>query len=139
MARGQSVRQVDKPANTVWQVLADHRGIAQWGPGLSVDMERDGSPTAAGVGAIRVISAPAVRIREEITVFEPGLLLGYRALSGIPLPGWMGEVALVELDGRTTIRWSLSVRTALPGVGLFLDLAARIMLSALVKAVDRAC
>jgi uncharacterized protein YndB with AHSA1/START domain len=138
MAHGQSVQRVDKPASTVWQALADYRGIAQWGPGLSVDMERDGSPTADGVGAIRVISAPGMRIREEITVFEPGRLLGYRALSGIPLPGWMGEVALAELDGRTTIRWSLSVRTALPGVGLFLDLAARLLLSALVKAVDRA-
>src|SRR6266702_725511 len=138
MAHGQSVRQVDKPANTVWQVLADYRGIAKWGPGMSVEMERDGSPTAAGVGAIRVISAPAVRIREEITTFEPGRLLAYRALSGIPLPGWTGEVTLAERDGRTTIRWSLSARTSLPGAGLFLDLAARIMLSALVRAVDRA-
>ena len=138
MARGQSVRQVDKPANTVWQVLADHRGIATWGPGMSVEMERDGSPIAAGVGAIRVISAPAVRIREEITTFEPSRLLAYRALSGIPLPDWTGEVALAERAGRTTIRWSLSATTKLPGVGLILDLAARFMLSALVKAVNQA-
>jgi uncharacterized protein YndB with AHSA1/START domain len=138
MARGQSVRQVDKPANTVWQVLADHRGIANWGPGMSVEMERDGSPTAAGVGAIRVISGPAVRIREEIIAFEPGRRLGYRALSGIPIPGWAGEVTLAETAGRTTIRWSLSSTTKLPGARLILDLAARFMLSALVKAVNRA-
>lgn len=138
MARGQSVRQVDTPATTVWRVLADHRGMADWGPGLTVEIERDGSPIAAGVGAIRVISAPAVRIREEITAFEPGRRLAYRALSGIPLPGWAGEVALAETAGRTTIRWSLTVRTRLPGAGPILDLAARFMLSALVKAVGRA-
>ncbi|HEY3609070.1 MAG TPA: SRPBCC family protein [Pseudonocardiaceae bacterium] len=138
MAQGQSVRQLNKPANTVWQVLADHRGMAEWGPGMSVEMERDGAPVAAGVGAIRVISAPLVRIREEITTFEPGRRLAYRALSGIPLPGWTGEVALAETAGRTTIRWSLSSSARLPGTGLILDLTARILLSALVKAVNRA-
>ncbi len=138
MARGQSVRQVDKPANTVWQVLADHRGMATWGPGLSVEMERDGTPIAAGVGAIRVFSGPAVRIREEITTFEPGRRLAYRALSGIPIPGWAGEVALAERSGRTTIRWTLTARTALPGTTPILNLAARFLLSALVKAVNRA-
>jgi uncharacterized protein YndB with AHSA1/START domain len=138
MAQGQSVRQVDKPAHTVWQVLADHGAIASWGPGMSVEMERDGSPIAAGVGAIRVISAPAVRIREEITAFEPGRRLAYRALSGIPIPGWAGEVILAERAGKTTIRWSLTARTGLPGAGLILDTAARFMLSALVKTVDRA-
>jgi uncharacterized protein YndB with AHSA1/START domain len=138
MARGQSVRQLDKPANTVWQALADHRGIATWAPGLSVEMERDGTPTAAGVGAIRVISAPAVRIREEITAFEPGRLLTYRALSGIPIPGWAGEVALAERSGKTTIRWTLTATTSLPGTNLILNLSARLLVSALVKAVRRA-
>ena len=138
MAQGQSVRQVNKPANTVWQVLADYRAIAGWGPGMSVEMERDGAPITAGVGAIRVISAPGVRIREEITTFEPGRRLAYRALSGIPMPDWTGEVALAETAGRTTIRWSLSSSTRLPGAGLILDLAAQFLLSALVKTVNRA-
>jgi uncharacterized protein YndB with AHSA1/START domain len=138
MARGQSVRQVDKPANTVWQVLADHQGIAAWGPGMSVEMEREGTPIAAGVGAIRVISAPAMRIREEITAFEPGRRLAYRALSGIPIPGWAAEVALAERSGKTTIRWTLTARTALPGANLILNLAARFLLSALIKAIHRA-
>jgi uncharacterized protein YndB with AHSA1/START domain len=129
---------VNKPANTVWQVLADYRGMTTWGPGLSVEMERDGTPIAAGVGAIRVFTAPAVRIREEITTFEPGRRLAYRALSGRPIPGWAGEVALAERSGKTTIRWTLTARTALPGTTLILNLAAQLLLSALVKAVNRA-
>src|ERR1700730_12033773 len=104
MAQGQSVRQRNKPANPVWQVLADHRGMASWGPGLQVEMEREGTPIAAGVGAIRVFTAPAVRIREEITTFEPGRRLAFRPLSGIPIPGWAGDVALAERSGKTTIR-----------------------------------
>jgi uncharacterized protein YndB with AHSA1/START domain len=138
MAQGQSVRQLNKPANTVWQVLADHQGMATWGLGVSVGMEREGTPIAAGVGAIRVFSGPAVRIREEITVFEPGRRLAYRALAGIPIPGWAGEVALAERSGKTTIRWTLTARTAVPGANLILNLAAQLLLSALVKAVNRA-
>jgi uncharacterized protein YndB with AHSA1/START domain len=133
MARGQSVRQINKPANTVWQVLADHRGMATWFPGLSVEMERDGT-----AGAIRVFTAPALRIREEITTFEPDHLLAYRALSGIPIPGWTGEVALAERSGKTTVRWTLTATTALPGATLILNLAAQFLLSALVRAVDKA-
>jgi RecA/RadA recombinase len=105
---------------------------------MSVEMEREGSPIAAGVGAIRVISAPAMRIREEITAFEPGRRLAYRALSGIPIPGWAAEVALAERSGKTTIRWTLTARTALPGANLILNLAARLLLSALIKAIHRA-
>ncbi|HEY0806976.1 MAG TPA: SRPBCC family protein [Pseudonocardiaceae bacterium] len=139
MARGQSVRQVDKPVSTVWRVVADHRNVATWGPGMSVDMERDGEPDPAGVGAIRVINWPGLRgIREEITAFEPNRRMAYRALSGIPVPDWAGEIELAERPGRTTIRWSLSATTRLPGAGLILDLAAGFLLSALVKAIGRA-
>jgi uncharacterized protein YndB with AHSA1/START domain len=122
MARGQAVRQVDTPASTVWRVVADHVGMAAWGPGVSVAMERDGEPTANGVGAIRAIRGPAVRIREEITGFEPNRRLAYRALSGVPLPGYAGTVELAEHAGRTTIRWSLT--TTAPGVGPVLNLIA---------------
>ncbi|HEX4725769.1 MAG TPA: SRPBCC family protein [Pseudonocardiaceae bacterium] len=136
MARGQAVRRIDRPASTVWRAVADHRGIAGWGPGMAVDMERDGEPDAAGVGAIRVITGPGVRIREEITAFEPERRIAYRALSGIPLPGWAGEIELAERAGATTIRWS--VTTTAPGTAPIMNAAAHILMFALVKAVLRA-
>lgn len=138
MAQGQSVRRVDRPVHTVWRVLADHHDIATWAPGMSVRMERDGEPEPAGVGAIRVINGPGLRIREEITAFEPSRRLAYRALSGTPLPGWAGDVELAEHAGGTTIRWSLTSTTNLPGAGAVLDAVAWFLLSALARSARRA-
>jgi hypothetical protein len=138
MARGQAVARVDGPASTVWRTVADHRGIATWGPGMSVTMERDGEPTPDGLGAVRAINGPGFTFREEITGFEPARQLAYRALSGIPLPGYAGDVTLAERDGRTTIRWRLTSTSSLPGVGLVLDLIAGTLLSRLVRAIRRA-
>jgi uncharacterized protein YndB with AHSA1/START domain len=136
MAHGQAVRQVNTPASTVWRVIADHQGMSSWGPGLSVSMERDGEPDPDGVGAVRAISGPGIRIREEITGFEAPRRLAYRALSGVPLPGYAGEVELAEHAGRTTIRWSLTAST--PGSGIVLRVIANGLLSALLRAVEKA-
>jgi uncharacterized protein YndB with AHSA1/START domain len=138
MARGQAVRQVSTSAHTVWQVLADHRGMATWGPGMAVDLEREGDPAPNGVGAIRAIKGPAMRLREEITAFEPEHHLAYRALSGIPLRDWTGDVELAEHAGSTTIRWTITAKAPLPGTDLVLRAVASVLLSALVRTVDKA-
>lgn len=139
MARGQSVRQVDQPVSTAWRVVADHENIATWGPGMSVRMERNGESDPLGVGAIRVVNWPVLpSIREEVTAFEPNRRMAYRALSGLPFADWAGEIELAERAGGTTIRWSLTARTSLPGANLILDLTAWFLLSALVRAIRRA-
>jgi uncharacterized protein YndB with AHSA1/START domain len=137
MAQGQAVRQVTTSAGAVWRVLADHRGMASWGPGMSVDLEQEGEPAPNGVGAVRAIKGPAVRIREEITAFEPEHRLAYRALSGIPLRDWAGEVELAEHAGRTTIRWTITAKAPLPGTDLVLRVAAGVLLAALVRATNK--
>lgn len=137
MARGQAIRQVSASARSTWAVLSDHAGMAGWGPGLTVELERPGAPTANGIGAIRAIRGPAVHIREQVTAFEPDRLLAYRALSGVPLPDYAGEVELAERAGRTSVRWTITSSSRLPGVDLALRAIAAVLLRALARAVAK--
>jgi uncharacterized protein YndB with AHSA1/START domain len=134
MAEAAAVRRVGVPLDKVWAAVADHHRIARFGPGMAVELERHGDPDAGGVGAIRLITGPGgVRIREEITEYRPGRALGYRALSGIPLPGWTGEVALRQLHGDTVVRWQLRTTATFPGAPLLLHTTATLMLTALLR------
>ena len=135
MANAHAVRRVDVALPVVWAAVADHLAIATWGPGVSVTMERLGEDDPNGVGAIRDINmpGPGPHIREEITAFEPGRLLAYRALSGTPFKDWRGEVEVAEHNGGTAIKWSLSCRSPLPGTDLILRAAALAMASAVAR------
>ncbi|MCX6402078.1 MAG: SRPBCC family protein [Propionibacteriales bacterium] len=109
---------VKKPVDHVWSVLADHEGMANWGPGMKVTLDNPGSPTPGGVGTVRRISAPGPMpaIVEEITVFEPGKRLGYKALSGVPFKNYHGEVVLSPVAGGTKIDYSVSLDLPVIGV-----------------------
>jgi uncharacterized protein YndB with AHSA1/START domain len=139
MANAHAVRRVDIALPVVWATVADHQDMANWGPGVSVTMERLGEDDPNGVGAIRDIAlpGPGPHVREEITEFEPGKRLVYLALSGTPFKDWRGEIELAEHDGGTAIKWTLSCRSPLPGTGLILRAAAAAMLSALVRSAKR--
>src|SRR5829696_2483159 len=70
---------VAAPIETVWDKLSDHAGMSQWGPGIRI-----ASP------------GPGPDIVEEVVTFEAPHVLGYKALSGTPFPGYAGEVRLTE-------------------------------------------
>jgi len=70
------------PLETAWSVLADQAGMAAWAPG-KVTLERAGDPPPNGAGAIRVVSRPPLRVREEVTAVEAPVRLAYRLLSGL--------------------------------------------------------
>lgn len=130
------------PASTteVWDVLSDHEGMAHWGPGLTVSLRTEGTAERNGVGAIRVIDAPgpAPAIVEEVTAFEPGHRLAYKALSGVPLRNYRGEVVLREVAGGTEIAYTVSADQRVPVIEqLVVRAIARALLSALVRQVRR--
>jgi hypothetical protein len=138
MASAHAIRRVDVALPVVWATVADHHDMANWGPGVSVTMERLGEDDPNGVGAIRDISLlPGRHIREEITAFEPERRLAYRALSGTPFPDWRGEVEVAEYRGGTAIKWSLSCRSPIPGTDLILRAAATAMASALARSAKK--
>jgi hypothetical protein len=85
--------------------------------------ERDGSPEADGVGAVRRVGlgGPFVS-REETVEFEPPHHLAYELRRGYPLRRYRADVDL-DLDaapgaaGGTTIRWCGIIEPLVPGTG----------------------
>jgi carbon monoxide dehydrogenase subunit G len=124
----------------VWAVLAEHEGMASWGPGMKVSLTTEGAPDRNGLGCVRKISAPgpAPAIVEEITRFEPGQVLGYKALSGVPFKNYRGEVALAPDGGGTRIEWTLSADERVPyAEKAALKGVASTLLALLVRAVKK--
>jgi carbon monoxide dehydrogenase subunit G len=111
-----ATKTVDLSPERVWSVLSDHEGMTDWAPGLKASLEKPGAPTRNGLGAVRRIAqpGPVPPIVEEIVVFEPGRHLGYKAISGVPFRGYVGDVELVPAGGGTEIRWSLSADQRVP-------------------------
>lgn len=120
----------------VWTILADHEGMAQWGP-VKVTIDKPNTAVPGGVGTVRRIAAPgpAPAIVEEITEFEPGKRLGYKGLAGVPFRNYRGTVDLLPAGTGTKIVWTLAADNKLPGA--VLKPVAAGLLSALVRHVRK--
>ncbi|MGA9375156.1 MAG: SRPBCC family protein [Mycobacterium sp.] len=130
---------VSAPIDTVWAILTDHVGMAGWAPGISVSLGRPGTPDPNGLGAVRRISTPGPGpdIVEEVTTFDAPHVLGYKALSGTPIPGYTGEVRLAPAGTGTRIEYTVSSTASFPLVKLPLAAIGRVLLRLLVRAVSR--
>ena len=132
---------VSAPIDMVWSVLADHEGLSNWGPGISATLTAPGLPDTNGVGAVRRISTPlpVPAIVEEVTTFEPGRRLGYKAVAGVPLRNYEGEVVLEEAPGGTAISYTVRADQRVPLVEKALTkVIAAGLLNGLVRAVKKA-
>ena len=130
---------VTAPIETVWGALSDHGGISRWAPGLTVTMDRLGAADHNGVGAIRRIasSGRAPDIVEEIVTFEPPHLLGYKGLSGIPFPGYTGEVRLTDAGAGTRISYTVSSTASFPLVRAPLAVVCQMLIRMLARAATK--
>ncbi|WP_322937441.1 SRPBCC family protein [Nocardioides bizhenqiangii] len=132
---------VSDPIDAVWKVLADHEGLSDWGPGISASLTTPGRAEPNGVGAVRRISTPlpAPAIVEEVTTFEPGRRLSYKALSGVPLRNYRCDVVLEEAGGGTAISYTVLADQRVPLVEKALTkVIAAGLLNGLVRAVRKA-
>lgn len=127
---------VAAPIETVWDKLSNHVGMSQWGPGITVTMDRVGTDDPNGVGAIRRIASPgpAPDIVEEVVAFEAPNLLGYKALSGMPFPGYAGEVRLTPASPGTQITYTISSTAEFPLVKAPLAVLCQMLLRFLARA-----
>lgn len=114
--RATSTTTVQAPIDKVWDVLADHEGMSSWGPGITVTITKPGTTERNGLGAVRKVVAPgpAPAIVEEVIGFDPGKRLAYKALSGVPMKNYVGEVLLSEVPGGTRIDYSISADQRIP-------------------------
>lgn len=132
---------VDVPVERVWATLADHEGMSTWGPGLTVTLDKEGVGDRNGLGAVRRIVAkgPAPTIVEEIVAFEPGSRLRYKALSGVPLRNYFGDVSLSPEGSGTRIDYAIEADRRLPVVdGVAARVIARTLLTMLARAARKA-
>lgn len=139
--RATATATVKAPVDQVWAILAHHEGMASWGPGMKVSLDREGAADRNGVGAVRRIKAPgpAPAIVEEITRFETDGVLGYKALGGVPFRNYSGEVTLSPAGDGTRIEWTLTADQRLPVVEkAALKTVVTTLLQLLVRAVKKA-
>jgi uncharacterized protein YndB with AHSA1/START domain len=124
------------PIETVWEKLSNHVGMSQWGPGITVTMDRLGSADPNGVGAIRRIASPGPGpdIVEEVVTFQAPNLFGYKALSGTPFPGYAGEVRLTPAGSGTHINYSVSSTASFSLVKAPLGVICQVLLRLLARA-----
>ena len=130
---------VAAPIETVWDTLSNHVGMSQWGPGITVTMDRVGTTDPDGVGAIRRIApkGPAPDIVEEVVTFEPPHVFGYKALAGTPFPGYTGEVRLTPAGAGTRISYTVSTTASFPLVKAPLAVLCQVLLRLLARATKK--
>jgi uncharacterized protein YndB with AHSA1/START domain len=127
---------VAAPIETVWDKLSNHVGMTQWGPGITVTMDKVGTPDPNGVGAVRRIASPGPGpdIVEEVVTFDAPHVLGYKALSGVPFPGYAGEVRLTEAGAGTHISYTISSTASFPLVKAPLAAISQVLMRFLARA-----
>jgi hypothetical protein len=98
------------PIETVWGLLSTVSSWPTWSRHQLARLEREGSPNADGVGAIRVLGLDAAKPtkcnREEVVAFDGPTHFAYILLSGQPLDDYRSDVTLSTLpNGGTRIIW----------------------------------
>jgi hypothetical protein len=100
----------DAAPERVFALLTDHVGFGR-ALGEDIRLEREGVPPPNGLGAMRVIHARGLTIREEVVGWEPARLMAYRVVSGAPFRDHLGEIRLVpegdgtRVDYRIRFQW----------------------------------
>jgi uncharacterized protein YndB with AHSA1/START domain len=107
-------------ASTVFALLKDGSTWPRWTIFSTFRLERSGRDELSGIGAVRVLTTPLGKVREEIVELVPNRRLSYAFLSGLPLRNYLAEVDLERLrDSTIMIVWQASFEAKYPGTGWF--------------------
>lgn len=128
-------RTVAAPVETVWEVVADLRGMADFTRFRKIELEREGDPPPNGVGAIRVMHLVGPPVREEIIAFDPPRRFSYRLLSGIPVKDHVGTIELEPAGPGTRMSYVLETTPAVPVVGFALVAVMRNMVESIASGI----
>ena len=115
---------------TVFDAMTDHRGISDY---LRLcrrsTLDREGTPTPNGVGAIRRLVAIGPPFVEEIIEYQRPTRYAYKMLSGAPTRNHIGTIELREAGAGTEVSWHLRSTLKIPGID-------RLMLPVFKKVID---
>jgi uncharacterized protein YndB with AHSA1/START domain len=110
-----SATRIAAPPEIVWDVMTDHVRYAKWGSAKTVTIERPGLPSPNGLGAIRCFHAGPMKVREEVTTWEPPTLMAYRLNTKFLTKDYTSDMRLREDDGATVLEWSSTFVPMVPG------------------------
>jgi Polyketide cyclase / dehydrase and lipid transport len=101
-----------------------------------VTLEKPGPTDPNGVGAVRRVASPGPGkdVLEEVVTFQPPNVLGYKAVSGSPFPGYAGEVRLTPAGAGTHISYTISTTASFPLVKAPLAVLCQILLRLVARA-----
>ena len=130
---------VAAPIETVWDTLSNHAGMSSWAPGVTVTVEKPGTPDPNGVGTVRRVASPGPGkdVLEEVVMFDPPHVLGYKAVSGSPFPGYSGEVRLTPAGAGTHIDYTISTTAGFPLVKAPLAVLCQVLLRLFARAATK--
>lgn len=135
MARFTLVRTAAASAETIFDVLTDHRAYPEFTPLRKAKLEREGSPAPNGVGAIRKLYAAGPPLREEVFEFERPHRFSYRLLSGAPVRDHVGTVVLTPYGEGTQVAYSIDSTPKIPLTGPVVTGVMRIAIGQLLNGV----
>ena len=129
-------RTIQAPVADVFDWLTDATNFqrAMWI--RRVTPVRPGDIAEHGVGAVRLLVTPLVRITEEIVEYDPPRLLGYRRLSSAPpLLCQDGNLTFDEVESGTRVRWAAQFEVMAPLLGSISTLAVAPLVALGIRSV----
>jgi uncharacterized protein YndB with AHSA1/START domain len=135
MASFTFTREIAAPAETVFEVLTDHRGYTELTPLRKAELEREGEPAPNGVGAIRRLTAVGPPMREEVIAYEAPSRFSYTVLSGLPVRDHVGTVELSPNGSGTKMVYAVRTHPTLPLVGFAVVAAIKRAIGGLIDGV----
>jgi uncharacterized protein YndB with AHSA1/START domain len=130
-------RTINADPDTVFGILADHRGMAEITPLRRVDLVTEGAPDPSGVGAVRELHLAGPPIVEEVTRFERPTRFSYTIRGGLPVRDHLADVTLVPDAGRTRMTYRIEGTGTLPGSDRILEAILRGAVLIIVRGVQR--
>jgi catechol 2,3-dioxygenase-like lactoylglutathione lyase family enzyme/uncharacterized protein YndB with AHSA1/START domain len=123
---------IDAPREVVWQHLVDHAGMGDWCL-FNGSVLREGAEAANGPGCLRELTAPGMRITEEIVAWDEGHHYTYRLRTGAPFRWHRGDVFVRDVYGRTRVRWAIRFESWIPFAGRVTALLLRLVFKRALK------
>ncbi len=137
MASFTFTREIAAPAETVFEVLTDHRRYNELTPLRKAELEREGEPAPNGVGAIRKLSAVGPALREEVLAYDAPSRFSYTLLSGLPVRDHVGTVELTAENGGTKMVYAVKTQPTIPVVGVAVVAAIKQGIKGLIDGVAK--
>ncbi len=128
-------REVKLPIEKVWSLIGDFTKAP--GPGITVEVEKEGDRDANGVGTIRKITIGKVCVREILDTANPPYTFTYRILSGAPMKEYLGKVRLEPRESSTIVHWNAELTPKIPFTGWICSKVASDAQHCLIDEVDK--